>query len=179
MTTLTLITGGSRSGKSAFAQQMAERIDAPRLFLATCPHIDPEMDGRILRHQRDRQGKGWRTIEEPLRLADVLRCCPADEIVLLDCLTLWISNLMHEAEQQGREMSEDLIATFAKELCRAAYERRQGRVILVSNEVGLGIVPDNPASRRFRDLTGRCNQVVAAAADEVFLVCCGIPMQLK
>jgi adenosylcobinamide kinase/adenosylcobinamide-phosphate guanylyltransferase len=173
-----LVTGGSRSGKSAFAQQMAERIDAPRCFLATCPRLDPEMDRRIRRHQRERQGKGWQTVEEPLRLAEVLRRRPAAETVLIDCLTLWISSLMHEAEQQGRECSEERLAALTEELCCAARER-QGKVILVSSEVGLGIVPDNPASRRFRDLTGRCNQVAAALAAEVFLVCCGIPVQLK
>ncbi|WP_417910201.1 bifunctional adenosylcobinamide kinase/adenosylcobinamide-phosphate guanylyltransferase [Candidatus Electronema sp. PJ] len=175
---LTLITGGSRSGKSAFAQHLAEGIDVPRCFLATCPRIDPEMDGRILRHQRERQGKGWQTVEEPLCLADVLRCRSAEETVLIDCLTLWISNLMHEAEQQGRELNEEHISALTEELCRVACAR-QGKVILVSGEVGLGIVPDNPASRLFRDLTGRCNQVAAAAAEEVFLVCCGIPIKIK
>ncbi|MGX9726578.1 MAG: bifunctional adenosylcobinamide kinase/adenosylcobinamide-phosphate guanylyltransferase [Candidatus Electronema sp. VV] len=175
---LALITGGSRSGKSAFAQQRAEALAAPRLFVATCPRIDPEMDGRILRHQQERQGKGWQTAEEPLRLAETLRRRPAEETVLIDCLTLWISNLMHEAEQQGGALDEEHVSALTKELCQTA-SRRRGQVILVSNEVGLGIVPDNPAARRFRDLAGRCNQTAAAAADEVFLVCCGIPLRLK
>ncbi|RWX47632.1 adenosylcobinamide kinase; adenosylcobinamide-phosphate guanylyltransferase [Candidatus Electrothrix aarhusensis] len=175
---LTLITGGSRSGKSAFAQQQAEQINAPRLFIATCPRIDPEMDERIHRHQQDREGLGWQTAEVPLRLAEELERTPAGTTVLIDCLTLWINNLMYEAEQQEQEISEDQISALAEELARAAHNH-QGRVFLVTNEVGLGIVPDNPLVRRYRDLVGRCNQVIAAFADQVFLVSCGIPMRFK
>lgn len=175
---LTLVTGGSRSGKSAFAQQLAEAIAAPRLFLATCPNLDAEMDDRVRRHRRDREGRGWQTIEEPLHLAEVLSCRPDGETVLIDCLTLWISNLMHEAEQGGDEITEDRM-TFLADQLGTASRRHQGQIIMVANEVGLGIVPDNPAARRFRDLAGRCNQSIAARADQVFLVCCGIPLQLK
>jgi adenosylcobinamide kinase/adenosylcobinamide-phosphate guanylyltransferase len=98
--------------------------------------------------------------------------------VLIDCLTLWINNLMYEAEQQEQEISEDQISALAEALALAAREH-QGRVFLVTNEVGLGIVPDNPPVRRYRDLVGRCNQVIAAFADQVFLVSCGISMRLK
>ena len=174
---LILVTGGSRSGKSVFAQQLAEQYDAPRLFIATCPNIDPETDSRITRHCRDRAGRGWQTIEEPLLLAGLLRRIPPGTVVLIDCLTLWISNLMHEAEQSSR-ISEEQITVLTDELSQAA-RRHQGRVIFVTNEVGLGIVPDNPAARQFRDLSGRCSQIIAAAADEVFLVCCGIPLRIK
>ena len=173
-----LITGGSRSGKSAFAQQQAEQINAPRLFIATCPRIDPEMDERIQRHQQDREGLDWQTAEVPLRLAEELERTPAGTTVLIDCLTLWINNLMYEAEQKGQEISEDQIATLAEELACAARDH-QGPVFLVTNEVGLGIVPDNPLVRRYRDLVGRCNQVIAAFADQVFLVSCGISLQIK
>jgi adenosylcobinamide kinase/adenosylcobinamide-phosphate guanylyltransferase len=173
-----LITGGSRSGKSAFAQQQAEQIDGPRLFIATCPRIDPEMDERIRRHQQDREGLGWQTAEVPLGLAKELERTPAGTTVLIDCLTLWINNLMYEAEQEKWEISEDQIAVLAEELGRAGREH-QGQVFLVTNEVGQGIVPDNPLVRRYRDLVGRCNQVVATLADQVFLVSCGIPLQLK
>lgn len=175
---LTLITGGSRSGKSAFAQQQAEQIDGPRLFIATCPRIDPEMDERIHRHQLDREGLGWQTAEVPLCLSEELERTPAGTTVLIDCLTLWINNLMYEAEQKKQEISEDKITVLAEDLARAA-RKHQGRIFLVSNEVGLGIVPDNPQVRRYRDLVGRCNQIIAAFADQVFLVSCGLPMQLK
>jgi adenosylcobinamide kinase/adenosylcobinamide-phosphate guanylyltransferase len=178
MAALTLITGGSRSGKSAFAQQQAEQINAPRLFIATCPRIDPEMDERISRHQQDREGLGWQTAEIPLLLAEELRRTPAGTAVLIDCLTLWISNLMYEAEQEGREISEDRISTLAEELALAA-RNHQGPVFMVTNEVGLGIVPDNAVSRRYRDLVGRCNQVIASFAEEVCLVSCGIPVRIK
>ena len=175
---ITLITGGSRSGKSAFAQQQAEQIKAPRLFIATCPRIDPEMDERIFRHQQDREGLGWQTGEVPLRLAEELERTPTGTTVLIDCLTLWINNLMYEAEQKEQEINEDQISALAEELAGAA-RNHQGQVFLVTNEVGLGIVPDNPLVRRYRDLVGRCNQVIAAFADQVFLVSCGIPMRLK
>lgn len=175
---ITLITGGSRSGKSAFAQRWAEQIDGPRLFIATCPRIDPEMDERILRHQQDREGLGWQTAEVPLRLAEELEHIPAGTTVLIDCLTLWINNLMYEAEQKELEIREDQLTNLAEELAHTA-RKHQGKVFLVTNEVGLGIVPDNPMVRRYRDLVGRCNQVIAAFADQVFLVSCGIPLQLK
>jgi adenosylcobinamide kinase / adenosylcobinamide-phosphate guanylyltransferase len=174
----TLITGGSRSGKSAFAQQLAEGLGQSRLFIATCPCIDPEMDERICRHRHDREGRGWKTAEEPLLLAERLGSVSTGTVVLLDCLTLWVSNLMHAAAQRGDELNEDQVAALAAQL-GAAASRHQGRMVIVTNEVGFGIVPDNPAARRFRDLAGRCNQVVAAAADEVFLVCCGLPLRVK
>lgn len=178
MTHLTLVTGGSRSGKSAFAQQLAEEDAAPRLFIATCPPLDPEMDARISRHRRAREGRGWQTAEEPLLLAGQLRRVPAGTTVLIDCLTLWISNLMHEAQQGGSEISEDQMAALADDLSRAARSH-QGRVLIVTNELGLGIVPDSPVTRHFRDLAGRCGQIIAAAADAVFFVCCGIPVRIK
>ncbi len=178
MNSLILVTGGSRSGKSAFAQQLAEQGDARRLFIATCPNIDQETDSRIARHRREREGRGWQTMEEPLRLAERLDDIPAGTSVLIDCLTLWVSNLLYEAEQQGKSVSEERMTELALQLAAAA-RRHQGQVVLVTNEVGLGIVPENAAARQFRDLAGRCNQIIAAAADEVTLVCCGIPLRLK
>jgi adenosylcobinamide kinase/adenosylcobinamide-phosphate guanylyltransferase len=174
MSCFTLVTGGSRSGKSAFAQKLAEGVDAPRLFLATCPRLDPEMDERIVRHRREREGRGWQTAEEPLRLTERVELAPAGSTVLIDCLTLWVSNLMHEDSQ----ISEERIAGLTARLGRAA-SGHQGRVLAVTNEVGLGIVPDNPAARRFRDLAGRCNQAAAVLAEEVYFVCSGIPLRLK
>lgn len=178
MAPVILITGGSRSGKSAFGQQMAEQIEGPRLFVATCPHTDPEMDERIRRHCRDRQGRGWQSVEESLLLVEQLGSCRPGTTVLIDCLTLWINNLMYEAGEQQQKINEDQVAVQAEKLVLAAGVH-QGTVIMVTNEVGLGIVPDNPMARLYRDLVGRCNQVVARAADQVFLVSCGIPLQIK
>ena len=176
---LILITGGSRSGKSAFAQEMAEQIREERCFIATCPpHTDPEMDERIFRHQQDRQGRGWQSIEETLFPDKAVESCSPDATILLDCLTLWVNNLMYQAEQQNKKLEEDRIAELSRQLGRAALSR-PGTVIMVTNEVGLGIVPDNPVARRYRDLVGRCNQIIASSADQVFLVTCGIPLQLK
>ncbi len=179
MNSLILVTGGSRSGKSAFSQRLAEQQDRARFYLATCPPgIDPETDERIAKHRRERECRGWNAIEEPLLLAGQIGRIPAGAVVLIDCLTLWISNLTHQAELSGGLISEERMTALTEELVQAA-RRHQGRVIMVANEVGLGIVPDNPAARRFRDLAGRCNQAAAAAADEVFFVCCGIPMRIK
>lgn len=175
---LTFVTGGSRSGKSAFAQQLAEQTGAARFFLAACPDLDAEMHERIRRHRHDRQGRNWQTIEEPLHLTEALSRCPAEATVLIDCLTLWISNLMYKAEQDNDEIREDQMTLLAEQLGNAA-RCHQGQVIMVANEVGLGIVPDSTAARRFRDLAGRCNQKIAALADQVFFVCCGIPITIK
>lgn len=177
MAQIILITGGARSGKSRHAQACAEAQPGKRLFIATSPVIDEEMRQRIARHQADRQGQGWQTVEEPLRPAAVLAGNPETEVVLLDCLTLWISNLLFEAEEP-EYYSEAMVAELAGELLAAA-RNRPGAVIIVTNEVGLGIVPENPLARRYRDLVGRCNQTIAAGADRVDLVVCGIPMTIK
>ncbi len=175
---ITLITGGCRSGKSAFAQEQAEQIDAPRLLIATCTRTDPEMAVRIRRHQQDREGRGWQTTEVPLRLAEKLEDIPTGTTVVIDCLTLWVNNLMYEAEAVEREISEVQVTVLAEELGIAA-RNHLGEIIMVTNEVGLGIVPDNLTARRYRDLIGRCNQIIAVFADQVFLVSCGIPVQIK
>lgn len=177
MAEIILITGGARSGKSRHAQALAEARPGKRLFIATSPVIDDEMHQRIERHQADRQGQGWRTVEEELRPMDVLAGYPEAEVVLLDCLTLWISNLLFEAEAP-EYFTEAMIVGLAGELVGAARQR-QGVVIIVTNEVGLGIVPENSLARRYRDLVGRCNQTIAAAADQVDLVVCGIPLSIK
>jgi len=178
MAPLILITGGCRSGKSGFGQRLAEDIPGHRLFIATCPCLDDEMGSRITRHQRDRKNKGWQTVEEPLTPADVVRAAEPGSTILLDCLTLWISNLLFAAEQEGRELTEDLMTQEASRLATAA-RHHDGTVLMVTNEVGLGIVPENTLARRYRDLVGRCNQTLASAADQVYLVSCGIPLQLK
>jgi len=178
MAPLILISGGSRSGKSGFAQQLAEEIEGSRLFVATCPYTDPEMAERIRRHRQDRQGRGWQSIEEPLYLIQCLADNPLEATILIDCLTLWVNNLIFAAEKKQQVITEDQVEGLAGQLGRAG-RRHQGTVIMVTNEVGMGIVPDNGLARLYRDLVGRCNQVIARAADQVFLVSCGIPLQLK
>lgn len=164
-----LILGGARSGKSRHAQSLAEAFDGDLIFIATGEAYDDEMAERIDRHRADR-GPRWDTIEAPLALGDAIRAHAApDRLLLIDCLTLWVSNLMHAGRDIGRA-TDDLIATMRD---------AQGPVILVSNEVGLGIVPDNALARRFRDEAGRVNQAVAAAASEVSFVAAGLPLRLK
>ncbi len=146
--------------------------------MATCPVIDEEMGRRIAKHQKAREGKQWQTVEAPVDLAGAITRSAAFDVVLVDCLTLWINNLMYEAENIGREISEEQVAERCGgvlEACRLA----RGKVIFVTNEVGMGVVPDNALARKYRDMVGRCNQVMGAGADCVTLVACGIPMTLK
>ncbi|MCX6966835.1 MAG: bifunctional adenosylcobinamide kinase/adenosylcobinamide-phosphate guanylyltransferase [Verrucomicrobia bacterium] len=173
-----LVTGGSRSGKSAFAQKMAEALPGPRAFLATCPAIDPEMGERIRRHQEARNLCDWQTIEEPLDLAAALCRAKDQPVVLVDCLTLWVNNVLYEAEQQGNTVSEAEVAGCCGPILQAARSHG-GTILFVTNEVGMGLVPETPLGRRFRDLAGRVNQTIAAACDELFLVVCGQPLQIK
>ncbi len=177
MARIVLVTGGCRSGKSRYAQQLAESLPGRRAYVATCPVQDDEMRRRVDAHRRDRAGRGWETIEEPLHLNTTLRDADHD-VLLVDCLTLWVSNLMLRGEQTGADVDELDIETHAKELmnlCRG----RGGTVVMVTNEVGMGIVPDNALARRYRDLVGRLNQTVAREADDVTLVACGLPIHLK
>lgn len=178
MSSSILITGGSRSGKSSFALQMAERCNVPRYFLATCPYTDSEINERILRHQKEREGRGWHTVEETLFLGEQITRCPKDSTILIDCLTLWINNLMYDAEEKNEQFTEDHLAELVNELGHTA-KMHDGTVIMVTNEVGLGVVPGNTMARVYRDLVGRCNQILAAQADQVFLVSCGLSLQLK
>ncbi|MFH1021986.1 MAG: bifunctional adenosylcobinamide kinase/adenosylcobinamide-phosphate guanylyltransferase [Planctomycetota bacterium] len=172
-----LVTGGSRSGKSDWARRRAEAAPGPRLFLATAPALDDEMRARIHRHRAERHGRDWATIEEEIDLAGVLRRSRRHPTVLVDCLTLWAGNLLH-AEAKNRPLTEDRMARLARDLAAAA-RRRGGMVVFVTNEVGFGLIPDNAIARRFRDVAGRMNQTLAAAADEVVLIACGIPLHLK
>ena len=164
-----LVLGGARSGKSRYAQQRAEALAGERVFVATAQALDAEMAERIARHRSDR-GDRWHTIEAPLALAPVIVAeASADRVLLVDCLTLWVSNLL---------LADRPIEPAIAEL-RAALAAARGPVILVANEVGLGIVPDNALARRFRDAAGRVNQAVAAAADEVQFLAAGLPLTLK
>jgi adenosylcobinamide kinase/adenosylcobinamide-phosphate guanylyltransferase len=178
MADIIMITGGSRSGKSSYAQQRAEEIGGPLLYIATCPAIDAEIQERIRRHQTARASKGWETIEEPVDLAGVLVKNGERKTILVDCLTLWVNNLMYEAEKREESFTEEDIIVHCRNLILSC-ERISGTVIFVANEVGMGIVPDNEIARRYRDIAGRCNQEIAKAAAEVAFLVSGIPLIIK
>jgi adenosylcobinamide kinase/adenosylcobinamide-phosphate guanylyltransferase len=164
-----LVLGGARSGKSRYAQQWAETIPGRHLFVATAQAFDEEMAERIARHRADRDAR-WTTIEAPLDLAGAIHAHAAgDTVLLIDCLTLWASNLL---------LAEADVDRAADALIRAIGDA-PGHIALVSNEVGLGIVPENPLARRFRDVAGRINQAVAASVAGVVFLAAGLPLRLK
>jgi adenosylcobinamide kinase/adenosylcobinamide-phosphate guanylyltransferase len=166
---LTLVLGGARSGKSRFAEDLLEGVPGERVYLATAEAGDAEMAERI-RHHRARRGGGWRTVEEPLRLANALeREAGEGRAVLVDCLTLWLANAMAAGLDMEREASALL----------ACLPGLKGPVVFVSNEVGQGIVPENALARRFRDHAGRLHQALAQASDRVYLIVAGLPLTLK
>jgi len=179
MSEIVLITGGSRSGKSDFAQQYAEQRSGEKIYLATCPPAaDDELAERISRHREQRQGKNWQTIEEQTELSTALAQASSSAVMLIDCLTLWVSNLLLAGGDGWAMITEDRIAELSSRML-AVCRRRSAQTIMVSGEVGCGVVPENDLARRYRDLVGRCNQIVAAEADEVYLVSCGIPFRIK
>ncbi len=163
------VIGGARSGKSRHAQRIAEASGGALVFIATAQAFDDEMRERIAHHQADRDSR-WRTIEAPIDLAEAIaREDAAGTTILVDCLTLWASNLLL-AEIDAEPYIAGLIE---------AIGNLRGRIILVANEVGLGIVPDNALARAFRDLAGTINQRVAAASGQVDLIVAGIALPLK
>ena len=173
MSKIVYVTGGARSGKSSFALQLAEPY-VKRVFLATAEPFDSEMQLRIGKHQEER-GQQFTTVEEPLYLAQALCNLPAGtEVVLLDCLTVWTGNLMHYFEEKGEGEIDKQIDLFLDVLCQPPCD-----IILVSNEVGMGIVPEHALARRFRDRAGLINQKVASRATEAWLLCSGVPLKLK
>ena len=167
------VTGGARSGKSSFALQLAAPY-SNRIFLATAEPFDGEMVKRIGKHREER-GEQFTTVEEPLALDFALRALPeGTDVVLLDCLTVWAGNLMHYAGERGEREMEPYIEGFLAVLRHPPCD-----IILVSNEVGMGIVPENAMARRFRDVAGIINQRVALLATEAWLLCSGLPLRLK
>ncbi len=170
---LVLILGGCRGGKSRFALELGKRLGRRRIFVATAEAFDDEMRQRIARHRADR-GPDWQTIEAPISLSEALREHTAEaDVVVVDCLTVWLGNLLCPERQPSCRL-EDAVSSLLAELAG-----RRTHVVVVSNEVGLGIVPDNALARQFRDEQGRLNQQVAAIADGVVFVAAGLPMTLK
>lgn len=164
---VTLVLGGARSGKSALAERLVLAAGPAPVYIATAEAWDDEMRSRIAAHKAQRDGQGWRTIEAPLDLPGALATV-GDAPVLVDCLTLWLTNLMlggHDIEAATKGLMVAL--------------DRPALTVLVANEVGLGIVPDNALARRFRDAAGRLNQQVAERADTVVFTAAGLPLVLK
>jgi adenosylcobinamide kinase/adenosylcobinamide-phosphate guanylyltransferase len=165
---LTLVLGGARSGKSGYAESLVTALPPPWIYVATAEAGDAEMAARIAMH-RGRRGERWRTAEAPHDLAAALTQIEGNAPVLVDCLTLWLSNRM----LAGADVEADT------GLLESALDGRRAPTVLVSNEVGFGIVPDNELARRFRDLQGRLNQQIAARADRVVLMVAGLPLVMK
>ncbi len=166
---ITFIIGGSRSGKSKFALERASLYQGRKAYIATAQAMDDEMKDRIEKHKEERLGE-WETFEEPLNISTLIPDIHKSyDIILLDCLTLWLSNLMLNNKNVEAEI-ESFISSLSTIHCS---------LFTVSNEVGLGIVPDNALSRRFRDLSGYLNQKMSVIADEVYLVTAGIPLKIK
>jgi len=178
MAKIILITGGTRSGKSDFALQAAEKLAAPHCFIATCRVSDPEMTERVRKHQKERSKTIWKTVEEPVELTSVFARFTDYSCYLVDCLTLWISNLMETSQDNGRLCDEQFVLYEIDRLIEL-LAATDGTVIFVTNEVGMGIVPESQLARRYRDLVGFANRTIAARADEVILVSCGLPLYLK
>jgi adenosylcobinamide kinase/adenosylcobinamide-phosphate guanylyltransferase len=173
---LTLFLGGAKSGKTKAALEEACRHPAPRYYLATAEGRDGEMRERIARHQAER-GPGWLTMEAPMDPAGAIRSLSGSCPLLLDCLTLWLSNQLFSYREPGERAASEILAK-GLELAEAS-EAYPGPVIMVSNEVGGGIVPMEPISRLFRDLAGSINQLMASRASSVFLVTSGLRLRLK
>jgi adenosylcobinamide kinase/adenosylcobinamide-phosphate guanylyltransferase len=172
MAEIILITGGARSGKSAHALELANG-HAQRIFIATAEAFDDEMRERIARH-RDERGDAWETIEAPLDLAAAIEGVhDPSAVIVVDCLTVWLGNLMHHDAEFGEA------APILQQTLEAVRYAQAAHVILVTNEVGMSIVPENALARRFRDLAGRVNQRFAAISDQVILTVCGQALTIK
>lgn len=165
---IALVLGGARSGKSRYAEGLVTTLPSPWTYMATAQALDAEMRARISAHRVGR-APGWETVEEPLDLVGVLANAEKESAVLVDCLTLWLTNHLLAGNDIDSEAAR----------LEAALDTRRGPICFVSNEVGLGIVPENALSRRFRDAAGHLNQRIAARADRVVFVAAGLPMILK
>lgn len=165
------VTGGAKSGKSSFALSEALKHEGQKAFIATAEGLDEEMVNRIEKHKRER-GEGWDTYEEPLQIAETIATLAGRySVIVLDCLTLWLSNAMHR--------NIDIELQMENFLNILRHKKQDLHIYIVSNEVGTGIVPESKLAREFRDLVGIINQKVARASDEVFMVVAGIPVKIK
>ncbi len=189
------ILGGARSGKSTYALKEASKFSGKKVYIATAEALDEEMKERIEKHKRER-GKDWDSYEEPLKISDVIKKIVGKySVIVIDCLTLWLSNVMHAGLNIETEI-EHLISSLATihPSTNQPYFNKTMKLIppllkgcggdyqviyIVSNEVGLGIVPENEISRRFRDMAGLLNQKIAGVADKVYMVVAGIPIKIK
>jgi adenosylcobinamide kinase/adenosylcobinamide-phosphate guanylyltransferase len=186
---LVLVSGGARSGKSSFAEAYAAKLGRSGIYIATSQAYDEEMAARIGLHRQQREAAGfdWTTVEEPLALSDTLlqvgsrvnNRLEEDSIILVDCLTLWLSNCLLQVEAEP-DAEERLTAKLDELVAACAELVKRGRhLLLVTNEVGYGLVPEYKLGRQFRDLSGKMNQKLAYEAEQVFLVTSGIPLELK
>jgi len=172
MSQIIFITGGARGGKSRLAEELAESFGAPLAYIATCEPGDAEMEERIARH-RERRGHAWQTIEEPFALADVVRRHDGRfNGMLVDCITLWLTNLLLKSNDSQKVLDD--VSAFIE-----LFPGLETPLLLVSSEVGMGIVPDNRLARTFRDLAGEANELLAKSADEVYVMFSGLPLKLK
>jgi adenosyl cobinamide kinase/adenosyl cobinamide phosphate guanylyltransferase len=167
---ITFLVGGARSGKSALAVEVGRRHEGPVVFVATCPPLDDDLAARIARHRKMRPD--WPTIEEPVALASAVEKADRDALMIVDCLTVWVSNLMLRGD--GEPEVTGAAGAFA-----GALLDRNGPAVVVSNEVGSGVHPEGELGRHYRDLLGRVNQIVAAAADSTLLVVAGRVLRLQ
>ncbi|HLC18231.1 MAG TPA: bifunctional adenosylcobinamide kinase/adenosylcobinamide-phosphate guanylyltransferase [Thermodesulfobacteriota bacterium] len=165
------VLGGARSGKSDFALRLSDDLSGRKVFFATAEPLDDEMRLRIERH-RDSRGEKWETVEEPVDVVEGIRAVDGGGVVVLDCLTLWLTNLM------GAGLGDEEILSRVKALSEACASSGAS-IVAVSNEVGLGVVPENRLARRFGDLSGTANRLMAEAADEVYFLTAGIPVKVK
>jgi adenosylcobinamide kinase/adenosylcobinamide-phosphate guanylyltransferase len=168
-----LVLGGCRSGKSSFALETAQKFKGNnKIFIATCIPGDDEMKQRVARHQQDRS-RSWKTIEAPVKLPKAItEYSSSADVIIIDCLTLWVSNLLMNSDDSRKIEIQISLLT-------GAIEESRCPIVLVSNEVGQGIVPDNKLARQFRDLVGQTNQAVASCVDQVILTVAGIPLTIK
>lgn len=175
---LTLVLGGTRSGKSAFAEELAKRWGKKVTYVATAACLDQEMERRIAKHRAVRPPH-WVTVEATQNIPQVIKeVAPASQVILIDCLTLLVSNLLFQEENLEPLEAEKRVLREIEELALTAQDS-PCRIVIVSSEVGLGLVPDNELGRLYRDILGKANQIVASAARDVYLVVAGIPVELK
>ncbi|MDA8228855.1 MAG: bifunctional adenosylcobinamide kinase/adenosylcobinamide-phosphate guanylyltransferase [Desulfitobacterium hafniense] len=183
MSQICLVTGGARSGKSSFAELLASYTNSPVVYIATAQIFDEEMVERVKKHRQQRPSD-WIVLEEPVHLADALSSYAEFEgVILVDCVTIWLSNLLlpHLDSLTNvlsiQEIEQKLLSEVKR--CLKVAKQVKPQVIFVTNEVGQGIVPENYLARVYRDLAGRCNQLIAKSADEVYLVVAGYPIEIK